>query len=263
MNNILKEICEHKLLEVHAARGRVGFSVVRETAEKSLDKPRGFIKAIENKAKNQKPALIAEVKKKSPSKGIIRENFNPVEIAKAYENSGAACLSVLTDEKYFAGSNEYFVDIRKEVKLPMIRKDFMLEPYQIYESRALGADCILLIIAALEKDKALDLEEAAHKLGMDVLLEVHDEAELEIALQMKSKLIGVNNRSLKTFETSLDVGKRLSKLIPDGYIKVCESGIYKNSEVKDMMNNGFHSFLVGESLMREENIEKAVKELIG
>ncbi len=242
-------------------RARVGFKIVRETAEKSADKPRGFINAI--KAKGTTPALIAEVKKKSPSKGIIRADFNHIDIAASYEKAGATCISVLTDEKYFAGKNEYLAEIRRKVALPLIRKDFMLEAYQIYESRALGADCILLIIACLEKSRALELEEIAHSLGMDVLIEVHDEAELEIALQLKSKLIGINNRSLKTFEVSLDNGKRLAKLIPDGYIKVCESGIYNNADLKTMHQSGFSAFLVGESLMREEDIELAVRKLLG
>lgn len=262
MSDILKEICEHKLQEVAAMRGRVGFSVIKEAAE-TAEKPRGFIKSIENKIANKKPALIAEVKKKSPSKGIIRADFNHIEIASAYEASGAACISVLTDEKYFSGKNEYLVDVKSNITLPAIRKDFMLLPYQIYESRAMGADCILLIIACLEKSKAEELEEIAHNLGMDVLIEVHDEAELEIALQLKSKLIGVNNRNLKTMEVSLETGKRLSKLIPNDYIRVCESGISTNAEILDMMNNGFHSFLVGESLMREKNIEEATKRLLG
>lgn len=262
MNNLLKQICEHKLQEVASLRARVGFKLVRETAENNADKPRGFINGILAKNKSGKPAIIAEVKKKSPSKGIIRHNFDHVEIAKSYQNAGAACVSVLTDEKYFAGHNDFLTDVRANISLPAIRKDFMLEPIQIYESRALGADCILLIIAALEKQKALELEEIAHSLGMDVLIEVHDETELETALQMKSKLIGVNNRNLKTMEVSLETGKRLSKLMPEGYIKVCESGISTNAEIKDMMANGFVSFLVGESLMREENIEMALKGLI-
>ena len=262
MSDVLKQICEHKLQEVAAMRGRVGFSVIKEVAERA-EKPRGFIKSIESKIDYKKPALIAEVKKKSPSKGIIRADFNHIEIAKAYESAGAACVSVLTDEKYFAGKNEYLIDVKNNIFLPAIRKDFMLLPYQIYESRAMNADCILLIIACLEKSQAQELEEIAHNLGMDILIEVHDEAELEVALQLKSKLIGINNRNLKTMEVSLETGKRLSKLIPDGYIRVCESGIATNAEILDMMNNGFHSFLVGESLMKQENIEVATKKLLG
>lgn len=261
MKDILKEICENKLRELAPAKTKVSLSEVKKAAERAA-KPRGFIKALEKKKPLSKPALIAEVKKKSPSKGIIREDFNHTEIAEIYQKAGADCISVLTDEKYFAGKNSYLKDIASKVSVPLIRKDFMLEPYQIYESRALGADCILLIIAALELSKAQELERIAHDMGMDVLIEVHDEKELETALKLKSKLVGVNNRNLKTMEVSLENGKRLSKLIPDGYIKVCESGIYNNQEVKEMMQAGFHAFLVGESLMRENDIEKAVKALI-
>jgi indole-3-glycerol phosphate synthase len=259
MKDILKEICDNKLLEIEQAKKFLPLAFVRGLAEKKADKTRGFI----NSLKSKQPAIIAEVKKKSPSKGIIRENFNHVEIAKAYESAGAACISVLTDNKYFDGKNEYLTEIRRNVSLPLIRKDFMLDAYQIYESRAIGADCILLIIAALEKNQALELETLAHSLGLDVLIEVHDEAELEVALQMKSNLIGVNNRNLKTMEISLETGKRLAKLMPDGIIKVCESGIYNNAEIREMQAAGFNAFLVGESLMKQENIEKALKELIG
>lgn len=263
MRDTLKEICENKLQEIEKAKSFLPLALVKGLAEKKADKPRGFIKALQDKASLQQPALIAEVKKKSPSKGVIREDFNHVEIAEAYQRAGAACISVLTDEKYFAGKNEYLTEIKRKVSLPLIRKDFMLDVYQIYESRSLGADCILLIIAALEKNQALELEKIAHGLGMDVLIEVHDEVEVEVALQMKSKLIGVNNRNLKTMEVSLENGKRLSKIIPDDHIKVCESGINNNTEIKEMMANSFSAFLVGESLMREDDIELAVKQLIG
>ncbi len=261
MKDILKEICENKLRELLTAKTITSLAETKVAAEKA-DKPKGFIKALEKKKVAGKPALIAEVKKKSPSKGVIREDFDHNAIAEIYQKAGADCISVLTDKKYFAGKNQYLTEIRNRVSVPLIRKDFMLDAYQIYESRALGADCILLIIAALELNKAQELEKIAHDLGMDVLIEVHDEKEMEIALQLKSKLIGVNNRNLKTMEVSLENGKKLSRLIPDNYIKVCESGIYKNSEVKEMMQAGFNAFLVGESLMRENDIEKAVKALI-
>lgn len=261
MKDILKEICDNKLVEVAAAKQKVSLAEVKARAEEA-DKPKGFMAALEKKKLAGKPGLIAEVKKKSPSKGVIREDFNHLEIANIYKSAGADCISVLTDEKYFAGKDNYLKEIRADIPTPLIRKDFMLDVYQIYESRALGADCILLIMAALEKNQALELEAVAHQLGMDVLVEVHDEQELKVALELKSKLVGVNNRNLKTMEVSLENGKALSKLIPNDYIKVCESGISSNAQVREMMAAGFHAFLVGESLMRQENIEKALKELI-
>ncbi len=262
MSDVLKEICENKLKEIAAAKEFLAPVFVEALARKKASKPKGFIEAIKKKAAENKPALIAEVKRKSPSKGMIREDFNHLEIARAYENAGAACVSILTDEKYFGGKNEYLTQIRRDIALPIIRKDFMLDPYQIYESRSLGADCILLIIAALEKGQALELEKVAHDLGLDVLIEVHDQQELDIALQMKSKLIGINNRNLKTMEVSLDTGKKLVKQIPDDYVKVCESGIKSHADIKQMMQAGFQAFLVGESLMSQPDVEKATRKLL-
>lgn len=262
MSDILKQICDDKLIEVEARKAKTPIEELFPIIE-SQTLPRGFLQSLTKFKQENKPALISEVKKKSPSKGLIRENFNPSEIASIYEKSGAACISCLTDEKYFAGTDEYLKEVKQSSKLPVLRKDFMLEPYQIFESRALSADCILLIMAALEDEQAAELEEISHSLGMDVLIEVHDEEELERALKLQSKLIGVNNRNLKTMEVTLETSKRLSKLMDDSYLKVCESGISNNAEILEMMDHGFSAFLVGESLMRQDNISEAVKKLLG
>jgi len=263
MKNILLEIFENKLLENAEAQKKISLPEMKHLAANSNHTANSFIKAIEAKTRANQPALIAEIKKKSPSKGIIRQNFEPVEIARAYEAAGATCLSILTDEKFFAGKNEYLQEVKKISKLPILRKDFIINEYQIYQTKALGADCLLLIMSILKPSEAITLEKTAHDLGLDVLIEVHTEKELEQALKLKSKLIGINNRNLDTFEVSLDIGKNLAKLIPGGYIKICESGIYKNSEILYMMDHGFSGFLVGESLMREADIEAATKKLLG
>jgi len=262
MSDILKEICDNKLIEIETAKSNVSIDELRNQIE--LQKmPRGFLQNLKKFQEKGKPALICEVKKKSPSKGIIRADFNPNEIAKIYDKSGAACISCLTDEKYFAGTNEALEQVKAATNIPVLRKDFMLDPYQVFESRALGADCILLIMAALTDEQANELEDLSIALGMDVLIEVHDEEELERALKLESKLIGVNNRNLKTMEVSLETSKKLSKMIDDSYVSVCESGISSNSELIEMMKYGFSAFLVGESLMRENDIANAVNKLLG
>jgi indole-3-glycerol phosphate synthase len=261
MKDILKEICENKLLEIEKKKQTKTLEeIIAET--ESLSEIRGFIKALKNSQESDKCPIIAEVKKKSPSKGIIREDFDPVEIAKSYEKAGATCISVLTDEKYFAGSDKYLEHIREEVSIPLLRKDFILDEYQIYESRLLGADCILLIIAALNIDKAIKLESLAHSLSMDVLIEIHDEGELEDALKMKSKLIGVNNRNLKNMDVSLNNSLSMIENIPAEYFKICESGIKNQNDMKAMLKAGFDGFLIGETFMRSDNIENSVKSFV-
>lgn len=260
--NVLDEICNYKRDFITERKNNISEEKLKELCF-SQEQPRGFIKNIQSFKEKNLPAIISEIKKKSPSKGIIRENFNPIEIAEEYENNNAACISILTDEKYFAGSDEYLKEVKTVTNIPLLRKDFMLDVYQIYEARALGADCILLIIACLDDDKGKELESLAHELGMDVLIEVHDELELEAALTYNSKLIGINNRNLKTMEISLDTSRNLSKLISNDYITVCESGIFTKEHIKEMSENyNFDAFLIGESLMKEENIGKALKSLI-
>lgn len=261
-SDVLARICEAKIKHVIKQQHVVPEHMLEEII-KTVSAPRGFHAALKRKAEQKQIGLIAEIKKASPSKGIIREDFHPVEIAKDYVAGGASCISVLTDVPYFQGEDSYLVDVRSTVKLPLLRKDFMLEPYQIKESRALGADCILLIMAALSDDQAQELESAALELGMDVLVEVHDEEECERALKLKSTLLGINNRNLKTLEVSLKTTERLSAMVPAGYTLVCESGINTHDDILSMHKSGAYCFLVGESLMRQEDIVAAVKELIG
>ena len=260
--NVLTQICADKLEHIKAQKAQKSLSDL-DHESKNINEPKGFIKQILDFRLNDKIPLITEVKKASPSKGIIREDFDPVEIAKIYEQSGAACLSVLTDEPYFQGKDTYLQEIRKTVGLPLLRKDFMLYPYQIAESRALGADCILLIIAALEDSQTAELYQAAESYGMDVLVEIHDQQELERAMRLKPKMLGVNNRNLKTLEVSLETGIELASLIPDDVLKIGESGIYSKEDLDSLRNAGFKGFLVGESLMRQDDIGAAVKKLLG
>ena len=261
--NKLQEICNVKLEHIKSQKSKISLASLEDIA-KSQSQTRGFAKALQTKQQENKFGLIAEVKKASPSKGLIRADFNPTKIAAAYQDGGAACVSVLTDAPYFQGDDEYLKQVRAEVALPVLRKDFMLEPYQITESRALGADCILLIMAALSNAQAAELEAAASEYGMDVLVEVHDATETELTLKtLKSPLLGVNNRSLKTLEVSLETSKQLASIIPDNYIKVCESGIATNNDLKEMKEFGFNSFLVGESLMRQPDVLEATKALLG
>lgn len=250
MSDILKKILESKHAEVLTAMEQRPLPLVRSEAEKS-PKPRDFVGAIRTRIAAGKPAVIAEIKKASPSKGVIREDFRPAEIATSYEKGGAACLSVLTDEQYFQGSAEYLKQARVACNLPVLRKDFMIAPYQVYEARAMGADCILLIVAALDLPRMKELETLAHDLGMAVLAEVHDGEELELALQLETPLVGINNRNLRTFDVTLDTTLGLLARIPKDRIVVTESGIFTPEDVALMRKNQVHTFLVGEAFMRQ------------
>ena len=260
MSNVLDKICDDKRDHVAKKKSEHSVGELLDAIQNTLV-PRGFINALKNKP-DENIALISEVKKASPSKGIIRADFDPVEIAKIYQSNGASCLSVLTDEPYFQGHDDYFIAIRENVSLPMLRKDFMVDEYQIYESRALGADCILLIMACLDDAQAKDFYDLATSLGMDSLFEVHDDEEMQRALKLNPKMLGINNRNLKTLDVDLKTGLNLGTQIPDGILKVAESGIYSSDDVTTFLEAGFDAFLIGESLMREDDICAAVQKII-
>jgi indole-3-glycerol phosphate synthase len=249
MADILQRIIAVKAEEVAAARAAQPLPEVRAAAE-AMPPPRDFIGALQAKVCAGKPAVIAEIKKASPSKGVLREHFDPAAIAVSYERHGAACLSVLTDAQFFQGSMDHLRQARAACRLPVLRKDFMVDPYQVYEARAAGADCILLIVAALEVTRMQELEALAREIGMAVLAEVHDGAELDRALRLKTPLIGINNRNLRTFETRLDTTLGLLDRIPADRSVVTESGILKPEDVKTMRDSKVNCFLVGEAFMR-------------
>jgi len=249
MADILQRILAVKAAEIAAAKAGKPISVLRAEAE-ATTKPRAFFAALHGKIAVGNPAVIAEIKKASPSKGVLRENFDPAAIAASYAKHGAACLSVLTDAQFFQGSANNLKQARAACGLPVLRKDFMLEPYQVFEARAMGADCILLIVAALDVVRMRELEAIARSLGMAVLVEVHDAAELERALELKTRLLGINNRNLRTFDTRLDVTLDLLPRIPGDRIVITESGILKPQDVALMRARGVNCFLVGEAFMR-------------
>lgn len=260
MSDILDQIIATKRAEVAERREHTSTDELRERAA-NIEPPRGFAIRLHDAAATQTPGVIAEIKKASPSKGVIREHFDPEAIARSYADHGAACISVLTDEQYFQGKDQYLLGVRAAVDLPVIRKDFVVDEYQVYEASALGADCILLIVAALNIMQLTVLNQLARGLGMDVLIEVHDLAELQAALSLQPSLVGINNRNLKTFETTLDTTISLLPHIPAGVTVVAESGIRTASDVARLRANDVHCFLVGEAFMRADEPGEELQKL--
>jgi indole-3-glycerol phosphate synthase len=258
--DILRKILDKKQEEVAHRKLRMSVADL-EGIGAGMERPRGFYNALQGRVLAKKPAIIAEIKKASPSKGVIREDFQPIAIGQDYAMNGAACLSVLTDKEFFQGSEVYLQMVRERCPLPVLRKDFMIDPYQVYEARALGADCILLIVAALADSQMQELSDVAVKLGMDVLVEVHDAAEMARALMLDTKLIGINNRNLRTFETTLQTTLDLKALVPADRMIITESGIHTPDDVRLMLDNEIYTFLIGEAFMRAESPGQKMREL--
>jgi indole-3-glycerol phosphate synthase len=261
MSDTLTKITADTARHVAACKAKRSLAEV-EKAATSADKPRGFAASLRRAIDAGRYGLIAEIKKASPSKGLIRPDFDPPSLAKAYERGGASCLSILTDEPYFQGKDEFLVQARAATALPVLRKDFMIDPYQIVEARALGADCVLLIMACLDDRLAADLAKLAHRWGMDVLVEVHDAPELDRALKIESDLIGVNNRNLKTLAVDLATTEQLAPKVPKDRLLVAESGLGSPADLARMARAGAQAFLIGESFMRKPDVEGAVREIL-
>ncbi len=266
MSDILKKICEVKVQEVAAAKQQMSLADMRRDAESRV-LTRDFVGALRAKIARKQAAVIAEIKKASPSKGVIRKDFIPADLAQSYAigdgDTSAACLSVLTDRQFFQGQPDFLKQARASCLLPVLRKDFMIDPYQIYESRSMGADCVLLIAACLEDAQMIEMEQIARSLDMAVLVEVHDAAELERALQLKTPLLGINNRNLRTFEVSIETTLALQKDVPADRLLITESGILAKSDVQTMRDAGVHAFLVGEAFMRAPEPGEALAKLFG
>lgn len=260
--DILKKIVAHKQEEVAAAKLAITISELKTHISALEDVPRGFERHLRDAVASDWTAIIAEVKKGSPSKGVIRDNFDPLEIAEIYQHNGATCLSILTDEKFFHGHLRYLALIRESVSLPLLRKDFICDPYQIFEARAAGADAILLIAAMLDLKQLRGFHAIAKEIHLDVLLEVHDEAEMETALQTECTLIGVNNRNLRTFVTDLNTTGRLARMMPADRLLVTESGINCRADIVRLQADGAKAFLIGESMMREDDIGAKLQKLL-
>jgi indole-3-glycerol phosphate synthase len=261
--DILKKIVAHKREEVSAAKAATPLADLKSHLSDREDQPRGFLRALRDAAASGWTPIIAEVKKGSPSKGIIRPDFDPLDIASTYQDNGATCISVLTDEKFFLGNLRYIALIREQVGLPLLRKDFLFDPYQVYEASVAGADAVLLIAAMLEPSQLSELASVAEELHLDVLLEVHDEREMEMALRTECRLIGINNRSLHTFVTDLSTTERLAPMVSGDRLVVAESGINCRADIDRLQTAGAKAFLVGECLMKEYDIGLKLQELLG
>ena len=261
--DVLARICADTRADVARRQQTMGIEVLRQGIAAQADQPRGFGQVLKHATGAGRFALIAEIKKASPSGGLIRPDFNPAALARAYRAGGATCLSVLTNAPYFQGCDRDLIVARKAVDLPVLRKDFILDPWQVYESRAMGADCILLIMAALSDEQARELEDVARALDMDVLAEVHDRRELDRALGLQTQLIGINNRNLKTLQTDLATTEELAPLVPADRFLIAESGIRNNADLNRLAAAGSFCFLVGEGLMRQPDVAQAVRDLLG
>jgi len=260
--SVLQKICDDKRVHVAACKAKVPQAVLEEQL-KTTSPVRGFIKALRAKESAGLPALIAEIKKASPSVGVIREDFNPAQLAQAYQAGGAVCLSILTDEPYFQGRTEYLLEGRAACNLPVLRKDFIVDPYQVYETRAMGADCMLIIMAALDDALVSDLYQLATALNLDVLFEVHDREELDRALKFDPQMVGVNSRNLKTLAVDLNTALDIAAAMPAHILRVAESGIHDHADLQRLQSAGFPAFLVGESLMRQADVTAATRALLG